>query len=121
MYKWMTGNTFNKVATIYPGNITLNTPCIDFFDNAKWCAIGIDEKNKKVGIKILSLDDIKNKNFTEDKINKISIGKSFVRVSNKSVIKEIEKIINKKIECEKFEVNFNNRERILEIELNQLD
>lgn len=118
MYKWVKGNSFNKIATIYSGNITLNVPCINFFDGAKWCVIGIDSENKKIGIKVVSKEDIDKKVFPEDTINKVSIGKSFIRVCNKSIIKEIAKTTKKRAEGEKFAVSFNQKERLLEIDLN---
>lgn len=117
MYKWVKGNSFNKIATIYAGNITLNVPCISLIDGAKWCLVGIDESSKKVGIKIIKKDDIEKKAFPEDSMNKISIGKSFVRICNKSIIKEISKVIKKRAEGEKFLVNFIPKENLLEIDL----
>ena len=118
MYKWVKGNSFNKIATIYAGNITLNVPCINFFEGAKWCVVGIDYENKKVGIKIVSKEDIDKKVFPEDAINKVSIGKSFIRICNKSIIKEITKATKKKAEGEKFGVNYISKEKLLEIDLN---
>lgn len=118
MYKWVKGNSFNKVATIYSGNITLNVPCIGFFEGAKWCVIGIDSDNKKIGIKVVTKEDIDKKTFPEDTINKVSIGKSFIRICNKSIIKEISKTTKKRAEGEKFAVSFNHKDKILEIDLN---
>lgn len=118
MYKWVKGNSFNKVATIYSGNITLNVPCINFFDGAKWCVIGIDADNKKIGIRVVSKDEIDKKVFPEDAINKVSIGKSFIRICNKAIINEISKTTKKRAEGEKFSVSFNPKERLLEIDLN---
>lgn len=118
MYKWVKGNSFNKIATIYAGNITLNVPCINLFDGAKWCVVGIDYDNKKVGIKIVSKEDIEKKTFPEDAMNKVSIGKSFIRICNKSIIKEIAKATKKRAEGEKFGVNYNSKEKLLEIDLN---
>ncbi|MBO6134774.1 MAG: hypothetical protein J6O09_03270 [Lachnospiraceae bacterium] len=118
MYKWVKGNSFNKIATIYSGNITLNVPCINFFNGAKWCVIGIDNENKKVGIKVVNKDDIDKKIFPEDTINKVSTGKSFIRICNKSIIKEIAKTTKKHAEGEKFGVTFNQKEKLLEIDLN---
>lgn len=117
MYKWVKGNSFNKIATIYPGNITLNVPCISLFEGAKWCLVGIDEGSKKVGIKIVSKEDLEKKAYPEDSMNKVSIGKSFVRICNKSIIKEISKTTKKRAEGEKFVVNFIAKEKLLEIDL----
>ena len=51
-------------------------------------------------------------------MNKVSIGKSFVRICNKSIIKEISKTTKKRAEGEKFAVNYNTKEKLLEIDLN---
>ncbi|MBR0039028.1 MAG: hypothetical protein IJP71_03370 [Lachnospiraceae bacterium] len=118
MYKWVKGNSFNKVATVYAGNITLNVPCISLFENAKWCVVGIDYDSKKVGIKIVGKDELDKKTFSEDTMNKVSIGKSFIRICNKSIIKEISKATKKRAEGEKFSVNYNAKDKLLEIDLN---
>lgn len=118
MYKWVKGNSFNKVATVYSGNITLNVPCIPFFKDVKWCLIGIDEDSKKVGIKLVTNDEIEKKTFPEDDMNKVSTGKSFVRICNKSIIKEISKLIKKRAEGEKYDVNYIEQDNMLEFDLN---
>lgn len=118
MYKWVKGNSFNKIATIYSGNITLNVPCINLFDGAKWCVVGIDDEAKRVAIKIVKNEDIEKKTYPDDSINKVSIGKSFVRICNKNIIKEINKTTKKRAEGEKFGVNYNSKEKMLEIDLN---
>ena len=118
MYKWVKGNSFNKIATIYAGNITLNVPCISLFEGAKWCVVGIDYDEKRVAIKVVSDDDIAKKTYPNDAINKVSIGKSFVRICNKNIIKEISKATKKRADGEKFGVNYNTKEKMLEIDLN---
>ncbi|MBQ2204270.1 MAG: hypothetical protein II411_00070, partial [Lachnospiraceae bacterium] len=65
-----------------------------------------------------SKEDIDKKVFPEDAINKVSIGKSFIRICNKSIIKEITKATKKKAEGEKFGVNYISKEKLLEIDLN---
>ena len=118
MYKWVKGNSFNKVATIYPGNITLNVPCINLFDNVNWCIVGIDSSSKKVGIKCINKDDIAKKTFNEDTYNKVSIGKSFVRISNKSLINEISALLKEDASGKKFAVSYNSKDKMIEIDLN---
>ncbi len=117
MYKWVKGNSFNKVATIYSGNITLNVPCINLFEGVNWCIVGIDSSTKKVGIKCISKEDIAKKTFSEDTYNKVSIGKSFVRISNKSLINEISAILKEDATGKKFAVSYNPKEKIIEIDL----
>lgn len=118
MYKWVKGNSFNKIATIYPGNITLNVPCINLFDGINWCIVGIDASAKKIGIKCISKEDIAKKTYNEDTFNKVSTGKSFVRISNKSLINEISAITKGGVNGKKFNVSYNPKEKIIEIDLN---
>ena len=47
----------------------------------------------------------------------MSIGKSFVRICNKNIIKEIAKATKKRAEGEKFGVNYNSKEKMIEIDL----
>lgn len=118
MYKWVKGNSFNKVATIYSGNITLNVPCISLFENVNWCIVGIDSATKKVGIKCINKDDIAKKTYNEDTYNKVSVGKSFVRISNKSLINEISALLKEEASGQKFAVSYNPKEKMIEIDLN---
>ena len=118
MYKWVKGNSFNKVATIYSGNITLNVPCISLFENVNWCIVGIDSATKKVGIKCINKDDIAKKTYNEDTYNKVSVGKSFVRISNKSLINEISALLKEETSGKKFAVSYNPKEKMIEIDLN---
>ncbi len=118
MYKWVKGNSFNKVATIYSGNITLNVPCISLFENVNWCIVGIDSATKKVGIKCINKDDIAKKTYNEDTYNKVSVGKSFVRISNKSLINEISALLKEEASGKKFAVSYNSKEKMIEIDLN---
>lgn len=119
MYEWVKGNSFNKIATLYPGNITLNVPCIGYFKDASQCLVGIDYEAKKVAIKAITKEDLEKKAFPEDAINKVSKGKSFVRICNKTIIKEISKVLKKKADGEKFTVNYIPKEKFLEIDLQQ--
>ena len=118
MYTWMQGNSFSQIATIYSGNITLNTPCIEFFEGVKWCVIGIDKDSKKVAIKPVTESETKENKFQLNTLNKVSIGKSYIRISNKNVVKEISKLVKKKSENEKYNIDYNEKEKLLVIDLN---
>lgn len=113
----MQGNSFTKIATFYTGNITLNTPCIQYFKDARWCLIGIDRDKKIIAIKIVNDKDYKEQKYSSDVLNKVSVGKSYVRISNKNIIKEINKIIGKKCEGDKFIVSFDEKEKQINIDI----
>ena len=114
----MNGNSFTKVATIAKNNITLNTHCIQYFENNTWCIVGIDATEKKVAIKAVSNDDIKKNKYSPTILNKVSIGKSYVRISNQSIVLEIDKILKNKSIGEKFLVSFDEKDFQLIIDLN---
>ena len=118
MFVWMNGNSFTKVATISKNNITLNTHCIQYFENNNWCIVGIDANEKKVAIKSVSNDEIKKNKYSPTILNKVSIGKSYVRISNQSIILEISKVLKNKCNGEKYLVSFDEKEFQLIIELN---
>ena len=118
MFVWMQGNSFTRIATIYPGNITLNTPCLRYFNGVKWCLIGIDRTDKKIAIKLASNEDLNKNKFMPEVLNKVSAGKSYVRISNKNIISEISKMLGKKCNGDKFIVSFDDKENQIIIDLN---
>ena len=120
MFVWLQGNSFTRVATIYSGNITLNTPCIKYFEGVRWCLIGIDRDEKKIAIKLVTEEEMKKKTYTPDVLNKVSIGKSYVRISNKNIVKEISKVMKKdKSSGEKFVIDYNEEEKQIIIDISQ--
>ena len=118
MFVWMQGNSFTRIATIYNGNITLNTPCLKYFVDAKWCLIGIDRVDKKIAIKAVTNEELNKNKFMPEVLNKVSLGKSYARISNKNIVLEISKIVGKKCNGEKFIVSFDEKENQIVIDLN---
>lgn len=122
MFVWMKGNSFTKIATLNTGNITLNTSCQQYFSENNWCVIGIDNKEKKVAIKTVSNEDIKNNKYTPDILNKVSLGKSYVRISNMRIMQEISKLLNIKLNKQKFFVYYDDKDHQLIVDLtNQIN
>lgn len=105
-YVWMQGNSFTKIATIYQGNITLNTSCFDIFNGINWCLVGIDRENKKVAIKLVTEEERQKNKYIPEVLNHISLGKSYIRISNKNIVNEISNILNKEMRGNKFLVDF---------------
>lgn len=122
MFVWMKGNSFTKIATLNTGNITLNTSCQQYFSENNWCVIGIDNKEKKVAIKTVSNEDIKNNKYTPDILNKVSLGKSYIRISNMRIMQEISKLLNIKLNKQKFFVYYDDKDHQLIVDLtNQIN
>ncbi|MDO5564151.1 MAG: hypothetical protein Q4F88_02860 [Eubacteriales bacterium] len=118
-FVWMQGNAFTQIATIYNANITLNTPCIPIFNGARWCLIGLDRPEKKVAIRLVSNEELSKNTYPQEILNKVSIGKSYVRISNKAIVKEISKIVDKKCEGEKFLIEYDENNQQIIINLSQ--
>ena len=116
-FVWMQGNSFTKIATIYEGNITLNTPCIAYFKNVKWCLIGINRTEKAVAIKLVTDEELKSNKYILEVLNKVSVGKSYVRISNKNIVLEISKIINKKANGDKYIIEYDDKNNQILIDL----
>lgn len=114
--EWINGSNFTKIATIYDNNITLNNSCIKLVEHYKWCKLGIDKKIKKIYIKLVK-DIFNEKNIELG--NRISIGKTYVRITNKSFINEVYTILDKNTKDKKFLADYNEVEKQFEIDLNK--
>lgn len=115
MIEWMQGNSFTRIATFYTGNITLNTPCIQYFESIKWCLIGVDREKKIVAIKLVDDKEYNEQKFDASVLNKVSVGKSYVRISNKNIIKEINKLLGTDSNGDKFLLDYDEKEKIISI------
>lgn len=113
--EWVNGSNFTKIATIYDNNITLNNSCIKLVENYKWCKLGIDKKVKKIYIKLIK-DISQEKNIEQS--NRISIGKTYVRITNKAFINQINEIFDANTKNNKYIIEYDNIEKQFCIDLN---
>lgn len=119
MFQWYDGNAYTMFATIYYGNITLNKQASIYLENHEYCLLGFDEKNKKIAIKGCDMKDVELKLVDITNLNKLSKSKSYTRISNKSFNQEVSKILDAKFDGEKFKLNYDEKERMLVINLNE--
>ena len=54
MFTWVKGNVYTLILTLYPSNITLNSSAAGYFEDVRWCMIGIDAENSQLGIRPVS-------------------------------------------------------------------
>ena len=118
MFTWVDGNMFHGIVTLYPSNFTLNNAAANFFEDIRWCCIGIDEKGKKIAIKPVTKREVDLNLIPMKQLNKVSIGKGYARISNKSVIDRISLLINQECSGLKFTAVFDDSEKMLIIDLN---
>lgn len=117
MFTWVKGNAYTLVATLYTNNITLNNAAATYFQDVRWVMIGIDPKKKKVAIKPVTKREIELKLVPMEQLHKVSIGKGYARISNKSVMDEIQGLIDDSINARKFDAIYDERENLLVIDL----
>ena len=117
MFTCVKGNAYALVATLYTNNITLNNAAAAYFQDVRWVMIGIDHTDKKVAIKPVAKREIELKIVPMEQLHKVSIGKGYARISNKSVMDEIQSLINDTINGRKFDAFYDERENLLIIDL----
>ena len=117
MYEWVKGNAYQLNVTLYDSNITLNSYAASYFTDIRWVMIGIDSENKKVAIKAVPKKEIDLHLISLDQLHKRSIGKGYGRISNQSVMNEIRELLKTDINGVKFQATYNEKEMLLEINL----
>ena len=79
-FVWSTNEISKKTVTIYSTNLTLNTAACKHFENVQYVLLGIKPVDKTA---------IDEGIYPSDQLHRISIGKSYGRVSNKNFIENL--------------------------------
>ncbi|MFA6754928.1 MAG: hypothetical protein WCR97_00255 [Bacilli bacterium] len=119
---WLNKKHKEGIATLCSKSITLNKAMISDFDGIDRVMVGFDEQKKNLLIKPLSGNELARGDIDEDSIYKISINSTYVRLTSKPIIEEINKIfdiglINKSIK--KFKTSYDERDKIVIIDLKE--
>ncbi len=117
MFEWVNGNAYTLIVTLYPNNFTLNNVAAAHFCDIRWCCIGLDKEAKHVAVKPISKREIDLKLVPLEQLHKVSMGKGYARISNKNLIQEIAKLIGQPCNGCKFPASFDEKERMLIIDL----
>ncbi len=119
MINWFSKSNKSSFATIYKTNITINKVASKFIDNAYRCQLGIDEKDKCIYIKPIDVNTYNLGLIDEDDLFKLSISKSYCRISSTDFVKEVSKITNKdySISSKKYECKYLDEKNLLRIDL----
>ena len=88
-FVWSTNEISKKTVTIYSTNLTLNTAACKHFENVQYVLLGVDKENNLLGIKPVDKTAIDEGIYPSDQLHRISIGKSYGRVSNKNFIENL--------------------------------
>ena len=118
MFEWVKGNAYTMLVTLYPNNFTLNNVAAAYFEDIRWCCIGLDREERKVAIRPVTKREVDLKLIPLEQLHKVSMGKGYARISNKALIEEIVQLTG--IECNGIKVpaQFDEREKMLIIDLN---
>ena len=98
MFTWVKGNVYTLILTLYPSNITLNSSAAGYFEDVRWCMIGIDAENSQLGIRPVSKREIDLHLVEMDQLHKISLGKGYARITNKAIMEEIALVTHQKMD-----------------------
>ncbi|HCY06234.1 MAG: hypothetical protein WBH68_00005 [Erysipelotrichaceae bacterium] len=119
MFKWVKSNTSSMLVTVYPNNLTLNSLASKYFDSVRWTMVGINEKNMQLAIKPITKREIDLNIYPIENLHKISIGNGYARISNKNIINEISKMLNKELDGDKFYASYDEREKLLIVDFSK--
>lgn len=116
-FQWVKGSTTNPAVTIYANNITLNNAAAKYMENSRYCLLGIDANSGCIAIKPISKRDLDLNIYDSTTLNKISMGKGYARISNKTFIDEINKALDQNTIGLKFEATYEDKEEMLVVDL----
>ena len=120
MYEWLAGNSYQMTVTLNATNMTLNSPASSYCKDVRWVMIGLDATQQKLAIKPIQKRDIDMNLVSMDRLQKISIGKGYGRITNKRMMQTIEDTLGCILTGQKVYAEYNDKEDIMEIDLTDL-
>ena len=120
MYEWVRNETRNPSATLYSTNITLNRSAVDCLDNPWHVMLGIDRQAMQIAIRPVSQEEVEEGLVLSDELYKITVGRSYGRIANRNFCSLVNDVFQLNLSVEtgrKYPVSFNQRDRILIIEV----
>ena len=108
-FTWTTNEIATQTLTIYESNITLNKAACVHFEDVNYVLLGLDIENRQIGIKPVTKEDINNNIYPKSQLHRISLGKSYGRISNKAFIEGLARHFDldfQKEQCFKYTVTF---------------
>lgn len=119
-FEWSTNDIAKKTVTIYSSNLTLNKAACRHFEDVNYVLLGLDRKNNLLGIRPVQKQEVDNQIYPDDQLHRISIGKSYGRISNKAFISELSKTYKLDLsdnKCYKYDAKFDVIHQILLVNL----
>lgn len=116
---WFNKKEKTGVATLSENNITLNKAATTYFENAYSVMLGIGPEEQNIVIKPLTKEEALRHDIPNTKKYRITVRSSYSRISNKAFMDEISELfsIDLKDEPKKFPTDWDNKEKILYVDL----
>lgn len=108
-FEWSTNEIATMTLTVYETNLTLNKAACAHFDDVNYVLLGIDKQAKQIGIKPVTKQEIDDNIYPKSQLHRISLGKSYGRISNKSFVYDLCQLFGldfKKTQCYKYKVTY---------------
>lgn len=119
MFNWITGNAEVLVVTLNEGNFTLNQNATLHFDNSAYVLVGLSE-DLQLGIKPVSSRDVDLNIYPREDLHKISIGKGYAKINNKSLCDYISQQLGVPLNGIKIIAKYDSIEDVLVLDLKSL-
>lgn len=119
-FTWIKNEIATPTVTIYESNLTLNKVACEHFNDIRFVLLGIDENTNQIAIKPINKESIDLGLYSASQLHKISIGKSYGRISNKTFIKGLSAKYQLDFTSQngvKYDAFYNDKENILVIQL----
>ncbi len=113
MFEWSQGNYQRLIVTCNQHVLTLNSHASDYLKNARYCAIGINKKDGQLAIKPISKEDIDLNLVDVKHLYKINFGQHYARISNKSIINDLENMVQQNPIGLKFNMHYDQSQKML--------
>jgi hypothetical protein len=118
---WFNEKPKDCIVTIAAGNITLNKPATNFFENAYSVMLGIEKNNQLIVIKPLVKAEAIKHDIPESNKYKITVRSSYARIANKAFIDEVGGLINIDFNqtTKKYKANWQHKDQLLLVDLKE--
>ena len=88
-FNWCINESNKKIVTLASGSITLNSAASKHFENVAYVLLGVNPKGQ-LGIKPVTKEEVQNNYYPKEQLHHISQGKSYMRISNKIFLQELD-------------------------------
>ena len=91
-----------------------------YFQQVRYCMIGINKEKRVIAIKPIPMETIDNSQISFTHLHRVSLGRGYARISNKAVLSEIAELLGRTLEGIKCNAIFDTKEEMLIADLNDV-